>query len=173
MSGTIDCSGNGHHASRGTVAADCSTEPDNLIDGLETLLARLPFLLQVAFFFEFGAILAGAKLLMNGKFDSKSGELSAAASKTAPGGAEWRSERRHYSRRPSRFAEPISTEEVAQHCWRCFRFKSTVRNHQRVRRSTRCVDSLAGQLRWLSSDLDVWFAMSATATVPTSAFHLC
>jgi hypothetical protein len=46
--------------------------PDNLIDGPDTFLARLRFLLHVAFCFGFGAMLTGAQFLMNGKSDSKS-----------------------------------------------------------------------------------------------------
>lgn len=43
------------------------SHPDNLIDGPDTLLDRLRFVLKLAFFFSLGATLTGATFLMNEK----------------------------------------------------------------------------------------------------------
>jgi hypothetical protein len=48
------------------------SHPGNLIQGPNTLFARLRFLLEVAFFFGVGATLTGATFLMNEKSRSKS-----------------------------------------------------------------------------------------------------
>jgi hypothetical protein len=47
------------------------SHPDNLIDGPDTLLVRLRFVLKLAFFFGVGATLTGATFLMNEKSDPK------------------------------------------------------------------------------------------------------
>jgi hypothetical protein len=48
------------------------SHPEKLIEGPDTLFARLRFLLEVTFFFGVGATLTGALFLMNEKSSSKS-----------------------------------------------------------------------------------------------------
>jgi hypothetical protein len=49
------------------------SHPGNLIEGPDTLFARLRFLVEVTFLFGIGATLTGATFLMNEKSRSKSG----------------------------------------------------------------------------------------------------